>query len=348
MKRTPQARPVTVEQYLTKWLTEHQDEWKPTTADNKSRDVEKYIVPHIGKIKIEELKAKDIKFLYKVLGDSGSTKGRGGLAYSTLKQVRVTLHHALSDAIVDELIDDNPAMLVSPKNTHRNTLENAIKRNPKVADFMAEQGTVWVMAYTLEEVRNLLRWLHDTHHPLELLANLALATNMRRGEMLALSWDNIKRMDSGMGKLLVREGLTQSSAGKVIGLTKTAHGIRVLYVPPKIMDLLDAYRERRGRRGETTAGLVFTNDRGRPMSPNAVSMAWNRMMLRYPYPKKITLHHCRHTYSTIHESELGTVKEVIADNMGHGSKRVTEQHYIAENEDRNIQAAEKLGEALFE
>src|SRR5262245_12437728 len=77
-----------------------------------------------------------------------------------------------------------------------------------------------------------------TRHSLYLLASLALATGMRRNEMLALRW---KDVDLDAGRLTIEQSLEQT----------TAHGIRI-----------KAPKTRKGRRTISLPGSTVAELRG--------------------------------------------------------------------------------------
>jgi integrase len=61
---------------------------------------------------------------------------------------------------------------------------------------------------------------------------IALATGMRRGELLALRWCNV---DLDAGRIQVERSLEQTKAGLRIKEPKTKHGRRGIRVPPSVV-----------------------------------------------------------------------------------------------------------------
>src|SRR5262249_42925254 len=116
---------------------------------------------HFGDAKqLQKLRSADIAGLYASLS-------RAGLAARTIKLIHVVLHRALAQAKTWGIIRDNPT-------------DHA--KAPKAPD----QETQMLQP---DQARELLDRLAD--HPLYLLASLALATGMRRNEMLALRWRDV-------------------------------------------------------------------------------------------------------------------------------------------------------------
>src|SRR5262249_56533605 len=105
---------------------------------------------------------------------------RGGLALPTIKLIHRVLHRALGQAKVWGVIRDNPAELAKP---------------PREPDRETEMLQPDRAAELLERLRG---------RPFYMLASLALATGLRRNEMLALRWQDI---DLDAGRLPVEQAL---------------------------------------------------------------------------------------------------------------------------------------------
>src|SRR5262249_37155917 len=61
---------------------------------------------------------------------------------------------------------------------------------------------------------------------------LALATGMRRGELLALRWGDV---DLDVGRIQVERSLEQTKAGLRFKEPKTKHGCRSIKIPPSVI-----------------------------------------------------------------------------------------------------------------
>ncbi len=62
---------------------------------------------------------------------------------------------------------------------------------------------------------------------------------MRRGEILALKWDDV---DLDLGFLSVRRALEQTREGVAFKKPKSRHGRRAISLPPLAIDFLRAHR----------------------------------------------------------------------------------------------------------
>src|SRR5262249_14444307 len=151
------------------------------------------------------------------------------------------------------------------------------------------------------QARELLQRLRG--HPLYTLASLALATGMRRNEMLALRWRDV---DLDAGKLTIEQSLEQTPAhGNRVKAPKTRRGRRTISLPATIVtEVRRHWGAQQGQRLGSGMGRapadspVLAAYDGRPQSPNAITKAWPVAMAKIGMPA-ITLHSLRHTHASM-------------------------------------------------
>src|SRR5262249_59101628 len=83
--------------------------------------------------------------------------------------------------------------------------------------------------------------------PLYMIASLALATGMRRNEMLAVRWQDV---DFAAGRLTIEQALEETRACGIRGKgPKTRHGRRTISLPPHLVaELRQHWRDQQERR----------------------------------------------------------------------------------------------------
>jgi integrase len=124
-----------------------------------------------------------------------------------------------------------------------------------------------VIALTVEEARALLA---AAGNRFEALLILALKTGMRRGELLALRWEDA---DLDKGVLQVRGTLRRTQEGLSIGTPKTPASRRKVVLSPASVTALLRHRARQEQERQTAGdlwhdlGLAFPNRLGRLMEP---------------------------------------------------------------------------------
>ena len=153
---------------------------------------------------------------------------------------------------------------------------------------------------------------------------LAGSLGLRREEMCGLCWD---RVDFHRRLIFIRQARTACGAVIVEKETKTRASVRALYMPDDIYDLL---REERGRQNalwsqEETEDHVVLDRRGRPYSPNALSLAFTRFIRKNALPR-ITLHGLRHSFATI-ACHQGASLFDIGKALGHSTPSTTGRIY---------------------
>ena len=309
--------PETVSDFLDRW----DRDWASTHVSPKTVEryrglIGKQIKPHIGNRPIQKLRAVDLSELYaKLLRDDG-------LAPRTVGHVHRLLHRALGHAATWGVVQQNVASLVGPPRVPSTEIE--IIRE--------------------DEIKAVLQKLRG--RSMYMIATLGLATGMRRGELLALRWQDV---DLDAGKLRVEQSVEQTKAGLRFKSPKTKHGRRTITIPPSIIAELRAHwTDQQERRlalgtGKAPAGaLVFPTWDFAVRSPNALTKEWSVAMAEAGMT--VSLHSLRHT----HASSLiaaGVDVLTISRRLGHASPTVTlgvYGHLFSNTDDRAAQAVEAL------
>jgi integrase len=313
----------TVGQFLDRWsrdwATPHN--LSPTTLERHRSLIDNQVLPHIGQHLIQKLRPAHLAELYGKLSREGHAAG-GGLSSRTVGLVHRLLHRALGHAVKWGVVQQNAASLVAPPRVTASEIE--IIRE--------------------DEIMTVLRRLRG--RSMYTIAAVALATGMRRGELLGLRWQDV---DLNSGTLRVAQSLEQTKAGLRFKSPKTKHGRRTITLPPLIVAELrthwKAQQEQRlalglGKAPDTA--LVFPTWDGKPRSPGALTQEWTRAMKKAGM--KVTLHALRHT----HASSLiaaGVDILTISRRLGHASPTITlgtYGHLYSNTDDRAAQIMEAM------
>ena len=166
--RPPSTRGITVSRYLrTRWLPTRQDRLRPTTAFRYEQMIDRYVLPHIGRVPLRSLTIRPLEDLYAHLRRAGGHDG-GPLAPKTVLNVHQILRTALRDAERAGLVHRNVARLMDPP-CHGAAPEQRCWNEHQLRQFLQ-------LAMT---------------HRLGPAIWLAAMTGMRRGEVLGLRWSDI-------------------------------------------------------------------------------------------------------------------------------------------------------------
>jgi integrase len=176
----------------------------PNTLERYRELAEQQIIPHLGNIVAQRLRPSAVRDWHELLLKSG---GKGGRALSamTVGHAHRVLHRALQRALEAELLARNVATAISPPSLEYEEVE--------ILD--ADD-----IALALERLDG---------HRLYAISALALATGMRRGELLGLQWVDCN-LDAGV--LRVERSLEETAAGLRFKPPKTKHGRRTITLPP--------------------------------------------------------------------------------------------------------------------
>lgn len=131
---------------------------------------------------------------------------------------------------------------------------------------------------------------------------------------------------------------------------KTQKSVRPLALPPQLVDVLIAHRERQ-QRELADAGMswdrgmfVFQSDSGGPIDPRADHIAWEALLQAAGLPDS-RLHAARHTAGTLMLA-TGTDIRVVQEMLGHSRITVTEG-YVDVAQGLRMQAAQKIADAVL-
>lgn len=286
--------------YLENWLETVK---KPpivrlSTYDKYRWYIQKYINPALGHIRLRLLSPQHVQSFY-------SQKLEEGLSPGTVRNLHVVLHSAMENAVKWNLVSRNVVGLVT---------------RPSKGDHEAH-------VLTIEQARTLIETAKQ--HKVWALLVVALATGMRRGELLALRWDDI---DFQQERVFVRRAVSKlNGRGYVEHEPKTKKGRRTIVLPSSVVDVLREQRgyveELRGRAGDNwlDLGLVFPNTRG-----NFIELAklWHMLdkVVKQAGLPHMRFHDLRHSAATIMLA-MGIHPKVVQEILGHSSISVTMDLY---------------------
>jgi integrase len=186
------------------------------------------------------------------------------------------------------------------------------------------------------------------NHPLYPVVTVALATGMRRGELLALRWEDVD-LDAAMAK--VERSLEESDRGLRFKAPKTKHGRRAIPLPRTSVEVLRAHKVRQlelrvalGKGKLEPSALLFCTIEGEPLSPDNLSRDWWRLTITGGLPR-VSFHSLRHSHaSALIASGLDVL--TISRRLGHGSPVITLGVYGHMFRDTGREAADAI-DAVF-
>jgi integrase len=295
--RPPSTRGITMSRYLcTRWLPTRQDRLRTTTAFRSEQMIDRYVLPHIGRVPLRSLTIRHLEDLYAHLRRAGGHDG-GPLAPKTVLNVHQILRTALGDAERAGLVHRNVARLMDPP-CHGAAPEQRCWNEHQLRQFLQVAMT----------------------HRLVPAIWLAAMTGMRHGEVLGLRWSDI---DLNASTLSIRRSVSCTGYQVHTTPTKTRTSRRAIDLDPRTVAVLCDWRHQQLSELGTVAadGTVFTRPDGEPVHPHALSQTVGRLQQAADVPA-IRLHDLRHTHATL-MLKHGVPLKVVSERLGHSTPAFT-------------------------
>lgn len=319
-KRAGEAIPtdrVTLKQFLEDWLEEESASVRYKTAKYYRNMCVKHLIPALGHIKLKALTQHDVRdFLKSKISQKSPTTGKP-FAPATVKGMQRTLSVALNHAYSAGMISKNVAEAKAIGRIRYTVDETPTEE--KIRALSPEQAKALVHA------ADLAGWNHG------MLITMLIATGMRVGEALALSWDEV---DLATGCLHIRWTL-QRQDGKLVRVKpKSAKSNRSVYLPSSVLEKLKQYRrtveDRRSLAGTAWKGnpwnLILVTTIGSAHNERNVLRAFQNHILPAAGLPKMRIHDLRHSFTTISIGRGCDLKTVSAT-LGHSSTGFTMSTY---------------------
>src|SRR6266511_1667 len=308
---------ITLAEYLDAWIAAL-DSVRATTRASSAGHIRRHVTPSLGHLRLQTVTTSTLNTFYASLIQDG-------LAPATVRRVHSTVHRSLRDAVRTGKINRNPASVAEvPKG-----------RRPEMRTWTADQVRIFLS--------------HVRSDRLYALWVLIATTGMRRGEALALRWDDL---DLESGRASVRRALFP--VGGELRMEEPKNGrTRSVALDTKTVETLRAHRvgitEERFAMGlgrPLASDLAFANRDGSPVSPGGLSQQFAARAKKANLPS-IRLHDLRHTHATL-ALRAGIHPKVVQERLGHSSISLTLDLYSHAIPGLEEAAAEQIAGLVFD
>lgn len=289
---------------------------------------------NIGNTKLQALTIEEIQIFFNNL-QAVRNKNKTFLAPSTIKNIYSFLKAALKKAIKAKYINENPAI-----GCELPTVEE--DDNPD--------------HYRLEEIKKILDSIEEKTI-YDYIIKLALATGLRQGELLALTWGNINFTKSviEVRMSVSRKENTNSSSSnkyvKYIKSPKTTSSKRDVPIDDNVISILKRYRmkvikdEKLNKKELPNKKLVFSNKNGDLINRESLRYNWKKTVekagVRY-----LTFHKLRASYASL-LAVNGISLKGVSKLLGHSKSTTTAKYYVA-TDDTELRKAANITGNLYE
>lgn len=298
-----------LEQFLHDWLENTQKHSvRPRTYERYEEIVRLHIVPVLGNHFVQKVTAQQIEAFY-------TKKIKDGYKPVTVTSFHTVLHKALDTAVRWNLVAKNVCDVVKP---------------PHAEEFE-------IQPLNVEQIHKLLAVTLERGYPIEALVTLALATGMRRGELLGLKWQDIDMTTSTLQVRRIMSRVpsklkTEERRGYVEANTKTKKSRRSIMVASFAIMALQRHRECQ-EEAKKKAGrlwhendLVFCTSIGTPLHPDRdVRLPFKALLQEASLPD-IRFHDLRHSAATLLLA-MGIHPKITQEILGHSTIAMTMNVY---------------------
>lgn len=372
----------TVAEFLLRWIKSKKTELKRTTAHEYARDIELYLVPHLGALKMRDLRARHCQGIFDwIIADNerraehrarvdelrtktdvrsqawrnaprstpdekserallrgmwtearndyeaARKKMQRRTGPATMLSIKATLSSALSAAVKEELIAKNYAQFLTlPKVTKPRALAWTA---PRVARWKRTgEKPSPVMVWPLKQTAEFLDFIVGDRH--FHAWHLVLFHGLRRGELAALTWDEI---DLNEEVIHISEQLVSISY-EVHEDDPKADSVRDIKLNRDSVMLLKAWQKKQSaeraeweaeKAAKNSGNRVFTKEDGSVYHPQFFSDRWDRLVQLSGLPP-IRLHDGRHEAASL-ALAAGVAPKAVQAMLGHSSMRMTTDTY---------------------
>ena len=290
---------------------------RPTTQLGYEGWIYNHLISGLGSIQLNRLTQADLQQFFRTMKERGrknNAEKRGkGMADRSVRSCHAVCQMALDRAVEAKLIHGNPA---------------AGCRLPPI------KGRE-MQVLTQEEMRRFL--IQAKAEGMYELFLLDLTTGMRRGELLALRWDDL---DFATGKLRIDKQFCPVGGKLIVSEPKTKAANRAIILPPAMLEVLAEYKK------GIFSDLMFPSriKPDQPIDPGYVRKRL-QVILKRAGCKSVRFHDLRHTFATMsleNEMDVKTLSAII----GHVSSATNLNTYTHITDEMRRKAAISIDQGI--
>ena len=302
-KETP-AQKLSVSELYREYINAKKSEIRETTLKKKCEIIEHHILPYLENCKLDKLNAKVLQQWKQEVDNVGN------LSIGMKKKIYGEFRAMLNFAVMLEYLPKNPLLKVgnfkAPLETHKEMLFYTSEEFRKYITVAKEKAT--------ECHDNIQLWNYYVFF------YIAFFTGMRKGEIYALTWNDIQK-----DGIHITKSLSQKLQGEDrITPPKNKSSIRIVQVPEPLEKVLDEHYERCKSLENFTDDYLVCG--GLTALRDTTVDKMNRKFADLSGVKRIRIHDFRHSHASLLANNGINIQE-IARRLGHSDVNTTLRTY---------------------
>ena len=356
----------TLQEFITRWTSEKaQQDLQPGTLEKYQAIIDDFILPAIGHMKLTAIKPHTVNAFFVGLTKDGCRHDgkKGGYSKGTINKVSNVLSSILRTAVEWEVIERNPCdpVRVKAEDTAEKVKFFTPQQTAAFLNYISHPYTITTKGHTRTDDTGKQYSVGDytstKELPLQLkvLFTLAIYSGLRKGEILALTWDDV---DFENNTVAVTKAAAVVKGEQIVKVPKTRNSYWIISIPQSITQQLQALKLEQTRHrlkvGSNWQGenWIFTQDNGKMMSYYTPYSALQDILTHYNADKAeadklpmIPFHGLRHTKATL-QIAAGTDVRTVSAILGHRETSTTMNIYSHSLQTAEQEAATRIEQLL--
>lgn len=352
----------TLQEFVKRWRAEKaEQELEASTLERYDAIIQDFILPAIGHLKLTELKPHTVNAFFVGLTKDGCRHDgkKGGYSKGTITKISAVLSSILQTAVLWEVIERNPCdpVRVKAEDTAEKVKFFTPQQTAAFLNYISHPYTITTKGHTRTDDTGKQYSVGDytstKELPLQLkvLFTLAIYSGLRKGEILALTWDDV---DFENNTVAVTKSAAVVKGEQIVKVPKTRASYRKVSIPQSVTARLRKLQVEQTRHRLKVGAYwqgenwIFTQDNGKMLSYYTPCHALHDAIKRYNADKAeadklpvIPFHGLRHTKATL-QLAAGTDVRTVSSILGHRETSTTLNIYSHSLQTAEQEAVDKM------